>query len=251
MRGFILVLILCLFASTNASTAKSDPNTDENGQALTTPDDKSNFPLYAMIKPDHIYLYGIRPKGMVLYQNGFGTYFDWPGLTPRFVLPELREYDYNGDGKKEVAATLYWGSGTGTSIMDLHILNVKQPTDAWEGPTYTDNALLGMDILKNLKQVTAVQSKDKKTITLSFDGQSQTIKNQWSKYQLGALKSASYGHIVEFAFDKDAIQVHIGFQLNFQNSMPDSYYAGTVDADVNFKNNKFTLSNYRLSIDPE
>jgi hypothetical protein len=45
-------------------------------------DEPSYFPLYAMIKSENIYLYGVLPHGMVLYQNGYGKYFDWPVLAP-------------------------------------------------------------------------------------------------------------------------------------------------------------------------
>lgn len=224
--------------------------TDEFDNEITYRFDKSNFPLYAMIKSEDIYLYGIEPYGMVLYQNGKGTYFDWPGLTPRCILPALSYFDYDGDGKKEVAVTLYWGSGSGVSIMDLHILKIKEPEYDWDKLIYTDHSLLGGNIEKWFtKKFTAKYSKDKKTIAVHFNGKKYNVENPDVDSEFGTLNGVGYASVVEFDSNekKEIITtIAIGF---FYEKVADAVYFGEVEAKVNFDGKKIHLSDYKFTMD--
>jgi len=48
--------------------------------------------------------------------------FDWWYVTPQAIEPELWVYDIDGDGKDEVAADCYGGSGTGVSLEYLYVV---------------------------------------------------------------------------------------------------------------------------------
>lgn len=232
----------------SGTAASSRDETDEYGNPVNYYSLTSPFPLYAMLKSDNIYLYGVNPSGMILYQNGKGTYFDWPGLTPRCILPELSYLDYNGDGKKELAVTVYWGSGTGVSLMDLHILEIKQP-DSYKF-VYTDHALLSKDVTKWFtKPISAKLSKDRKSLTVSFDGQDTVVPYDFTdKSVFGNFIGTAFGEFVEFKFVQSKIKVDIGIGVSFEK-LPEPQYVGTVEATVSFTHNQFSLSDYTFTPD--
>lgn len=239
------------FGTDTATTATGQ--TDEYGQPIFDPAAnqgyKGNFPLYAMLKSENIYLYGVYPYGMVLYQNGNGTYFDWPGLTPRCILPELSYLDYNGDGKKELAVILYCGSGTSVSEMDLHILEINQLDNKRGKPTYTDHALLSGDVKKWFtKPITATPLDSDKTFSVIFDGQEYHVVYDYSDQSTyGKFTGITYGNIVEFKFDKSKIKTDIAIGFTFEKCAEPIYF-GSVEATVDFKNNQFSLSDYTFIV---
>ncbi|MGE5678841.1 MAG: hypothetical protein ACM3ZR_12365, partial [Pseudomonadota bacterium] len=82
----------------------------------------SRIPLIAALPEKDIYLYAVKPKGVILYVKGTGHYYDWEYLTPRFILPAIYTGDYDSDGEEEVVVVTYTGSGTGYSVQDLHVV---------------------------------------------------------------------------------------------------------------------------------
>ena len=62
--------------------------TDEFGNHVSQFSSTSRFPLYALIKSENIYLYGMKnsgnSRGMILFLDDQATYFDWPDLAGRF-----------------------------------------------------------------------------------------------------------------------------------------------------------------------
>lgn len=52
--------------------------------------------------------------------------FDWQYMTPRCVEPRLWCFDYDGDGEDELVVECYYGSGTGVSMSDLHVVEKNQ-----------------------------------------------------------------------------------------------------------------------------
>lgn len=239
-------------STANESTVATQSSSSNNSIFDTDSTDfihnSHDFPLYAKLESEDIYLYGVHPYGMILYQNGKGTYFDWPGLTPRQILPELSYCDYNGDGQKELAVTIYWGSGTGYSMVDLHILEITQLDS--RKPIYIDHALLSSEVNTWFtKPITANQSDDKKAFTISFNNQDYIINfDNTDNSKSGNFTGISYGDIVEFKFDQSAIKVNIEIGLKFENYATYDYI-GTVEAAVSFNDNHFSLSDYAFTVD--
>ena len=228
--------------------------TDEFGNPVDYYSLTSNFPLYAMIKSENIYLYGISGSrtGMVLFQDGEATYFLWPGLTPRLVLPKLSYFDYDGDGENELAVTLYHSSGTGVALMDLHILKIGE-SKYGNNLIYTDYSLLSKSINEWFtKDITAEHSNDLKTVIVNYNGNlynySGNDKDGVDYDTAGSLYGIKYGDIVKFYFnDEREITVEISIGLNFEKYAI-VYYFGKVTANVNFDGEKFYLSDYTFSM---
>ena len=184
---------------------------------------KERFPLLAVIESENIELYGVNPYGYVLYQNGRGTYFEWPGLTPRGIAPEMKYFDFDGDGEKELAVILYVASGTGFALMDLHILTIDQSEDL--KPVYTDFALRGGE----------AQSWLPKDLTVITD------KLQEPSEKIG------FGDIVYFEFEGDTIQTTIAIGL-WHEGWRVLDFVGEVQAEVTFEGKEFALKNYTFTL---
>lgn len=213
---------------------------DPFGAQIWKPGTESYFPLYAMIKEEDIYLYGIYNGGMILYQNGRGTYFDWPGITGRAILPQMLYHDFDGDGKKELAVTLYWGAGTGFGAMDLHILEIGDE-DRWEKPLYTDYVLSALDVTDWMKEpIIAILTEDKKTLIVEACGSYYEIEGRPEDTFEGIV----FGNFVHFDFEGTRIKVSIAVAAEYEESPATPDYFGEIEAYVTFDGEKFILEDY-------
>jgi hypothetical protein len=191
----------------------------------------------------------VLPDGMVLYQNGYGTYFDWPGLTPRLVLPQMLYYDFDGDGKKELAVTVYSGSGTGVDMMDLYILTIEDG-DNESKPSYTEHSLLSLDVDEWMtEEIITTLADDGKSFNLGFVGNSYTI-DCIAGMDSGAFTGIAFGDIVYFSFEESRIRAKIALGAAYENSAVPDYF-GCVEAYVIFDGAALTLSDYTFTLDSE
>ena len=226
----------------DSTTIRDESDTDPDGKRLATPSDTDHFPLYAKIEEDDIYLYGMDGQGMILHHEGTDTWFDWPGLTPRFILPQMAYYDFDGDGIKDIAVTLYWGSGTGVSMMDLHIVKISDNRDnPGEHPIYTDCVLPGNDAVHLVTEpISAVLAKDGETLTVHVGG---------SDYEAEALSTYTFtdviygGGIVGFSFEGTQIRAEIGIAALYEEIAPPQFI-GQMEANVVFDGERFFLEDY-------
>ena len=227
----------------------TEPDYPLHDPALTVPQSEhwGHFPLWARIESENIYLYGINPSGYILYQDEIGTYFDWPGLSPRRILPQLNYADFDGDGENELAVALYISSGTGVALMELHIVKEIEGQNSWERE-YADFALPGYGVDDWFtKPITAAQSDDRKTIQLSFDHADYTIYLGEGEADFGPFREIDFGDIIYFEFYGDRIKTKISLGLLFGNSAMPLYFAD-VQADVTFDGKSLALENYELKI---
>jgi hypothetical protein len=211
--------------------------------------DKTNVPLIAALKNDNIYLYGLKPNGVVLYNNGLSTYFDWCYLTPRRVLPQMLFKDFDNDGIKELAVLLYIGSGTGVSIMDLHMVEKIVSSDG--------NEITFKDIFFGEDSVTSQVSKAIKTkfadekssnfLYLTIAGKTKKIditsdisfvkSKKWFKAIYGS------GCIIKYEFVNGEIIATIGLGI-ISNEQASPTYIGNLKAKVKYKKAKFSLTDF-------
>jgi len=237
---------------------ESTDKTDEYGVMIGAETSLSRFPLYAMIKEENIYLYGvngINGRGMVLFIDGQGTYFDWPCPTPRRIMPQLSYFDYDGDGEKELAVILYTGSGTGIAKMNLYMLKINRNESDYitYNITYEEYSLesnrsgTGSNLTDWFnKQITAQYAEDNKSVVITFDGTDYIVEMDRNASDLGSLNSVEYGDIVEFKFtEENEIVVSIKIGLNVERAAG-PYYVCAIEANVVFDGSGLSLSDLRL-----
>ena len=209
--------------------------TDEYGNRIAGRFDETRFPLLAMIKSEGIYLYGAHGTtgypGMILFQDDYGTYFNWHCLSGNSAYPRLSYLDYDKDGKEELAVIIRAGSGTEVSKDDLHVLEV---TRSEKGDySYIDHALLADDIDEwFFKEISARYSEDGKSIIATFDGVDYICKGDID--ELGALGKIRYGNIVRIWYeDNGEITVSIAIGTGVE-AFVITHFIGDVRAKVAF-----------------
>ena len=231
--------------------------TDEFGNEIFSFSKTSYFPLYAMVKSENIYLYGIGydgsyHSGMILFKDGQGTYFDWPNLTYYALMPELSYSDYDGDGEKEIAAVIYSNMGTGLLATDLYILKLE--LDERGRISYKVYSLRTEDIAQWFTEdFTTELSEDNSELIISFSGNDYHIDTQAEVYGVYEeagwinLHGVGYGSHNEFYFaENDEIKISIGIGFIFWDWSIEANYLGTVTAKINFDGEQFSISDYEL-----
>jgi hypothetical protein len=231
----------------------------------------TNFPLIAAIPEKNIYLYAIKSlgyKGVVLYVNGVGHYYDWTYMTPRFILPRLNVADFDNDGDEELAAILYVGSGTGVAVEELHIVNIYENDILSNNPKdinylkpnpeyFADYLYESKDYMDTLnKQVKIKSYKEEKELKASVIVNDQItnvslkelqyIDNAQSDIKVG--ERACLENIVHFNVNNNKITAKFDLGICC-NLMVTPIYSGAVYGDVYYKDNEFTLNNLKFKVD--
>lgn len=240
----------------SAEQAKTDISRKEKVIKTVEEFDISNLPLISAISDRNIYLYGIKPNGVILYVEGKGHYFNWHYLTPRFILPEMNIGDYDNDGNDELAIILYVGSGTGCAVEELHIIELSEKEFLSEdylvsNPKYfKDNFYKSDDYLNQLNELVKIKTYYKKgelmaNISVENRSHSISLKPLQSNSEIIIVNGISFGDIVDFqAKDKKlTVQFALGVAID---SFATPAFIGDIYADVNYNAGKFTMSNLRF-----
>jgi len=219
----------------------------------------SDLPLISAIPDKKIYLYAIKPKGVVLYFEGKGHYYNWEYMTPRFILPEIKVGDYDKDGKDELSIIPYVGAGTGYSVEDLHIIELSEreilsndPTDKnyfVPNPEYfKDNFYKPDDYVKQINKLVTLKTYYKENgeltgnVMTGEESHEISLKGLQSGSNQVTVTGLYFGDIVEFDAEADKLTVKMAVGVTTQSrAVP--YYVGEIHADENYKAGNFTMSN--------
>lgn len=98
--------------------------------------------LLAGVPEKEVYLYHAYPFGMLLNIRGTSKlYPDWPGLSPRMGLPEMRVMDADSDGGEEIVITHTWVTGVGLTYISagsLYVVEYNPDSGVVRGTTVFD-----------------------------------------------------------------------------------------------------------------
>ena len=193
-------------------------------------DEHNPLPIYADLLDNNIHLAFAPPFGAVLSVNEEKYFFAWSNgyLTPRWVLPQLFLFDYNGDGKDELAVILYVGSGTGIAVTELHIVDIYNGMQDVKITYETIEELL-------YHRLSAIYDPVTQIVTVRLDNQaievdtSQVDKETRSDFRLLDLSS-----IIYFSEEKGCLKVHIAIGLSgFDWATPFDYVDFYADISLN------------------
>ncbi|PKM51725.1 MAG: hypothetical protein CVV02_05540 [Firmicutes bacterium HGW-Firmicutes-7] len=200
--------------------------------------EETKYPLIAELPQEDIYLYGIKPKGVVLKYGERIQIFNWIYTTPRFILPALRKYDIDHDGNDEIICVLNVDSGTGVSIYELHILKENGTTG------YTDYQF--NDYLAQVKNILSFRyNKKENSILLKIDNNSYTYVLP-TEYQKLTFNNIVYKDIVEFDISND-LKINLPLAVVFDEFASPQYLDDlTFEGDIVFENGEFEIKNPQL-----
>ena len=175
--------------------------------------------------------------------------FSWSFGGPLIVEPQLRCWDVDSDGQEEVVVINHVGSGTGTSIEELHV--VKKDGDG----TLTDYCFpesLWQEDLSGLLSV--VSDGDRTSTVLGADLVALTdeIQTKFPDLNPGMIEDASTGRWANFSVQSGTDGN--GSDLFFTGSamlegreIPYDSYAAEITAAISYENGSFTLSDFHLN----
>ena len=169
--------------------------------------------------------------------------FSWSFGGPLIVEPQLWCWDVDSDGQEEVVVINHVGSGTGTSIEELHVL--KKDGDG----TLTDYRLPEDDLcggqLTAALRVETVEGRTFAVLGRELLEITELTEGRTPPQGLAA------GSFVGFGVDPaDPYGVPIRFRgsawLEGEDYPPTAWYAADLSARVQYENGMFTLSGLHL-----
>lgn len=240
---------------------KSDESLKEKVVKMPEEFDASNLPLISAIPNRNIYLYAIKPNGVILYIDGKGRYFNWDYLTPRFILPKMNVDDYDNDGKEELSIILYVGSGTGYAVEDLHIIELSEKEFILEEPSdkdnfvpnpkyFKDNFYEPYDYLDQLNKIVKLKTYYKKgelmaNIRVDKKLYNVSLKGLQSMSDQIIVKGINFGNIIYFEAKDEKLTAQFAFGVTTE-SFASPEFIGDIKSDVKYSEGKFTLENLRF-----
>ncbi|MEG6523317.1 M56 family metallopeptidase [Desulfotomaculum sp. 1211_IL3151] len=201
---------------------------------------KTEYPLLAALPKEDIYLYGLKPVGVVLRYGDKLQLFNWKYLMPRFILPVLHKYDLDHDGEDEIICVLDAGSGTGLSLYELHVL---KPSGA---SGYVD--YMFSDYLEQVtRTLSATYYQKENNLVLKTNKDSYTYRIP-AEYQNLTYKSIAYGDIVFFDIS-NGLKIKMPLGVYFDEMASPQFFEDAVffNGDIVFKNGKFQIVNPQIT----
>jgi len=225
----------------------------------------SQLPLIAALPEKDIFLYAVKPRGVILYVKDTGHYYDWYYLTPRFVLPSLYTGDYDSDGEEEVAVVTYTGSGTGVSVEELHMIEAGKEEILSRDPDskdyfvpnpeyFRDHFYIPDTYIAQLEKVIGLKAYDKgneKMLDVSMADRKYPLSlkafQEWDK-DFTVNERPCLGNIVRFSCDGNIINAEFALGVTLDTAAS-PIIIGDIKAQVVYEEDGFVLKN--LNFVPE
>lgn len=198
--------------------------------------------LLAEIPKDDIFMYGYSDedyqwKGIIIRMGNKLNYFDWKYSYP-IDNPLMKYYDYDKDGQKELAVSLYLGGGTGVAINQLFILERSK------SGKLTSYQFTPKNYVSQINQRISYKiNKNKLTL---YDGKKKLRETKLSWLPKNAhVKSIYFGDLVHFDLSRNLIlNIEAGMKIDKWASLQYDGLDG-LKAVIKYKNGKFTISDIK------
>ncbi len=128
MKKYIAVIafLLCVACVTGCTLNYENPPEENPSESYSEIEEETEkeelIPLLAEDDEDELYLYGIRPEGVILYKNGAGHYYDWAYSCSEYRQPRFFKGSFDGNNTEDIAVVTYT-KNDGVSIEDLRIVS--------------------------------------------------------------------------------------------------------------------------------
>lgn len=159
----ILSLILILSLTLCGCTVNYEQENETETQLLIEEETEkeSLIPLLVSDEENELYLYGIKPDGVVLYADGIGHYYDWAYSFSDYREPRIYKGHFDNDRNEDIAIVTY----TNENVEDIRIIS---DGDFDEDSVYT----VDPDEFNSYVRKAVVHSYDdvNETVTFTVDG---------------------------------------------------------------------------------
>lgn len=200
--------------------------------------DQTEYPLLAQISGEDIYLYGLKPSGVILRYGDKLQVFSWAYTTPRFILPVLKKADIDKDGVDEISCVLNVGSGTGVYLDELHILKLQGQSG------YVD--YLFSDYLAQVNELVSFSYDQKKNSLLLKAGNKSLNYLIPEEYEEFNFEKLGFGDIVRFSTE-DGLKINIALAMIFKEIASPQFMENVeFQGDIVFENGQFRITNPQI-----
>lgn len=119
---FIMLITACFSACTLGYTPPAEPETEPDTAAEEVTEKEDLIPLLFENESDGLFLYGIRPDGVVLYADGEGHFYDWAYACSDYRTPQIFTGNFDSNNIPDIAVVTYT-KNDGVSVEDLRIIS--------------------------------------------------------------------------------------------------------------------------------
>lgn len=208
--------------------------------------------LLAEIPDKNIRLYSKPDDGVALHIGEAKQEYDWLYMTPRSIYPVMELQDFDMDGSEELAVILSIGSGTGISVEQLRIVEMddKSLQSGTDQPFAQDFAFKEVDYAAQINELvgfTLVEKNEEWFGIIKIEDQVDTVSlATYASPEGGAIhEQLAFGSIVSFYIEDHALKMELGVGIT-QDKVAIPIYFGSINADVNYKEGAFSLTNLKF-----
>lgn len=119
---FGMVMLFGFTGCTLDFDASEEPQTELENITEEETEKEELVPLLAENEEEQLYLYGIKPDGVILYADGEGHYYDWAYSCSDYKAPKLFRGYFDGDNTEDIAVVTYT-KNENADVEDLRIIS--------------------------------------------------------------------------------------------------------------------------------
>lgn len=234
----ILVLAVCFtlgFAGCTLNYPVSDEPETQADVAEDVTEKEELVPLLAADEENELYLYGIKPDGVILYADGAGHYYDWSYSCDDYKAPQIFTGFFDNDSTEDIAVVTYT-KNDGVSVEDIRIIS--------DGDFEADDVyLVNEDEFNSYVAYHVEKSFANNAVTFSLDGVNYSFDLSESFSKL-VYDGVSYSENVSYELTDGKIYVNI---IPVVSSADEENDYGKVNVDITVRA-KLNFDGYNISL---
>ena len=194
---------------------------------------ESDYRLIVSVPHESIYVYGLKPKGVVLQFKNNYSYIDTEYITDEEALPEMAYGDLDGDGLNDIVISFNTESGTDVSVDTLHILK----TIGYEPHTYTDFVFDNENIINYFNENIAIEAGEDYAIVYYGENEKTFDLDINEK---GKINEFYFGKNIDFDVTKTCISFKAPIGISCEKGI---VYFALLKGEIVFNGEDFEIKN--------
>lgn len=240
---FALVFVLSLAGCTKVlKPVIEEPSTSEPTEEEVT-EKEELVPLLFADEKENLYLYGIKPDGVILYADGIGHFYDWEYDCSDYRAPKIFSGYFDNDTSYEDLAVVTYTKNDGVSVEDIRFIT--------DGDFEADDVyLVDSSELDSYVSYYVSESFSNNAVIFTYDGTSYSFDLS-DCFSTLAYDGVSYSENVSYELVDGKIYVNIVPVVSSADDEGDYGKAEvdlTIKAKLNFDGYNISLSDFELKL---
>ena len=234
--SLIFILSLTFYGCTADYEEENEPQTQLTEEETEA---EPHIPLLASDEAKELYLYGIKPEGVVLYADGEGHYYGWAYSAEDYRAPRIYTGLFDNGSTEDIAIVTY----TGENTEDIRIIT---DGDFDEEDIYVVDREEFNSYVKSAVEYTYDETNE--TVSFSVDGRNFVFDISESFEKL-VFDGVSYSRNVSYEFSDGKIYVNIVpvvVSADYENEYGTAEMAITIKAQLLFDGYNISLTDFSV-----